>query len=191
VFNAAVTDKDCDPSKEEAKHIASYVPRWGVWLAADVEESKAWEIYRERQKRFASLIGDREPIVRLDKFPAWAGRSATSSPSPTIIAPRSTRYARNSTPPAPLAMCCGIVAVIESGWPPVFDLLRYRQHDPAAVLCPYWIHRASPRTDEEERLWRRAPASRRASGLTLPHGLSIGRPFREVAQCHASVCGRS
>src|ERR1700757_1458374 len=39
VFNAAITDKDCDFSKEEAKHIASYVPRWGVWLAADVSES--------------------------------------------------------------------------------------------------------------------------------------------------------
>jgi hypothetical protein len=58
-------DKDCDPSKQEAKHIASYVPRWGVWLAADLEESKAWAIYHERQKRFASLIGDRELIVLL------------------------------------------------------------------------------------------------------------------------------
>src|ERR1700720_1393893 len=42
VFNATVTDQDCDPSQEEAKHIASYVPRWGVWLAADLEESRAW-----------------------------------------------------------------------------------------------------------------------------------------------------
>jgi murein L,D-transpeptidase YafK len=69
VFNAAITDKDCDFSKEEAKHIASYVPRWGVWLAADVSESKAWAIYRERQKRLASLIGDREPIVLLRQLP--------------------------------------------------------------------------------------------------------------------------
>jgi len=69
VFNPAITDKDCDPSKEEAKHIASYVPRWGVWLAADLEERKAWAIYRERQKRFASLIGDREPIVLLRQIP--------------------------------------------------------------------------------------------------------------------------
>jgi murein L,D-transpeptidase YafK len=69
VFNPATTDKDCDPSKEEAKHIASYVPRWGVWLAADLEESKAWAIYHARQKRFASLIGDREPIVLLRQIP--------------------------------------------------------------------------------------------------------------------------
>ena len=68
VFNPAITDKDC-ARKEEAKHIASYVPRWGVWLAADLEESKAWAIYRERQKRFASLIGDREPIVLLRQIP--------------------------------------------------------------------------------------------------------------------------
>ena len=39
------------------------------WLAADLEESKAWAIYRERQKRFASLIGDREPIVLLRQIP--------------------------------------------------------------------------------------------------------------------------
>jgi murein L,D-transpeptidase YafK len=69
VFNAAITDKNCDLVKEELKHVASYVPRWGVWLAADVEESKAWAIYRERQKRFASLIGDREPIVLLRQIP--------------------------------------------------------------------------------------------------------------------------
>jgi hypothetical protein len=48
---------------------SSYVPRWGVWLAADVSESKAWALYRERQKRLASLIGDREPIVLLRQLP--------------------------------------------------------------------------------------------------------------------------
>jgi murein L,D-transpeptidase YafK len=69
VFNAAITDKDCDPTKEKATHIASHVPRWGVWLAADLEESRAWAIYRERQKRFASLIGNREPIVLLRQIP--------------------------------------------------------------------------------------------------------------------------
>jgi murein L,D-transpeptidase YafK len=69
VFNAAITDKDCDPAKEKATHIASHVPRWGVWLAADLEESRAWAIYRERQKRFASLIGNREPIVLLRQIP--------------------------------------------------------------------------------------------------------------------------
>ncbi|HWX30814.1 MAG TPA: lytic transglycosylase domain-containing protein [Steroidobacteraceae bacterium] len=55
--------------KEEAKRIASYVPRWGVWLAAHLVESKAWAIYREAQKRFASLIGDREPIVLHKQLP--------------------------------------------------------------------------------------------------------------------------
>jgi hypothetical protein len=49
--------------KQEAQQIAAYIPRWGVRLAAHLSESKAWAIYRERQKRFASLIGDREPIV--------------------------------------------------------------------------------------------------------------------------------
>jgi hypothetical protein len=69
VFNAAIADKDCDPSKEEAKHIASYVPRWGVWLAADVSERKAWALYRERLSRLASLIGDREPVVLFRQLP--------------------------------------------------------------------------------------------------------------------------
>jgi murein L,D-transpeptidase YafK len=69
VFNAAITDKDCDPAKEKATHIASHVPRWGVWLAADLEENRAWAIYHERQKRFASLIGNREPIVLLRQIP--------------------------------------------------------------------------------------------------------------------------
>ncbi len=49
--------------KEEAKRIATYIPRWGIWLAAHLVESKAWAMYRDRLKRFASLVGDREPIV--------------------------------------------------------------------------------------------------------------------------------
>lgn len=49
--------------KEEARRIAAYVPRWGVRIAAHLSEDKAWTIYREVQKRYASLIGDREPIV--------------------------------------------------------------------------------------------------------------------------------
>jgi hypothetical protein len=55
--------------KEEAKRIASYVPRWGIQLAAHLLESKAWVIYRERQKRYASLIGDHEPIVLYKQIP--------------------------------------------------------------------------------------------------------------------------
>ena len=49
--------------KHEAQRIASYVPRWGMQLAANWSESKAWATYRRVQKQFAALIGDREPIV--------------------------------------------------------------------------------------------------------------------------------
>jgi Transglycosylase SLT domain len=45
------------------------VPRWGVWLAANLSESKAWALYRERLRRFASLIGDREPVVLFRQLP--------------------------------------------------------------------------------------------------------------------------
>jgi len=55
--------------KEEAKRIASYVPRWGIQLASHLLESKAWAIYRERQKRYASLIGDYEPVVLYKQIP--------------------------------------------------------------------------------------------------------------------------
>ena len=49
--------------KAEAQRIAAYVPRWGMQLAASWSESQAWAIYRSLQKRYAGLIGDREPIV--------------------------------------------------------------------------------------------------------------------------------
>jgi hypothetical protein len=55
--------------RAEEKHIASHVPRWGVWLAADLSESRAWALYRERLNRFASLIGDREPVVLFRQLP--------------------------------------------------------------------------------------------------------------------------
>jgi Transglycosylase SLT domain len=45
------------------------VPRWGVWLAANLSESKAWALYRERLWRFASLIGNREPVVLFRQLP--------------------------------------------------------------------------------------------------------------------------
>ena len=51
------------PKQEEVQHIAADIPRWGVWVAAHLLESKAWAMYREREKRFASLIGDRAPVV--------------------------------------------------------------------------------------------------------------------------------
>jgi hypothetical protein len=55
--------------KEQAKRIATYIPRWGIWLAAHPVESKAWAMYRDRLKRFAAFIGDREPIVLQRQLP--------------------------------------------------------------------------------------------------------------------------
>jgi hypothetical protein len=49
--------------KAEAQRTASYVPRWGMQLTANWSESKAWAIYRMVAKKYAGLIGDREPIV--------------------------------------------------------------------------------------------------------------------------------
>jgi len=45
------------------------IPRWGVSVAAHLLESKAWAIYREREKRFASLIGGRAPGVLHRQLP--------------------------------------------------------------------------------------------------------------------------
>jgi Transglycosylase SLT domain len=55
--------------KDEAKRIAAYVPRWGVQVAAHLSETKAWAIYRDLQKRYAPLIGDREPVVLHKQIP--------------------------------------------------------------------------------------------------------------------------
>ena len=55
--------------KQEAQRIAAYVPRWGAQLTANWSESKAWATYRELQKQYASLIGDREPIVLRARLP--------------------------------------------------------------------------------------------------------------------------
>ena len=49
--------------KDEAQRIASYVPRWGMQLTANWSESRAWATYRAIQKKYAALVGDREPIV--------------------------------------------------------------------------------------------------------------------------------
>jgi hypothetical protein len=49
--------------KQEGERIAAYIPRWGIHIAAHSSENMAWAVYRERVKRLASLIGDREPIV--------------------------------------------------------------------------------------------------------------------------------
>jgi hypothetical protein len=61
--------------KEKAQSIAAYVPRWGVEIAAHLSESKAWEIYRDVQKRYTALIGDREPIVLHKQIPGM-GRAS-------------------------------------------------------------------------------------------------------------------
>ncbi len=53
----------------EAKRIAAYVPHWGAQLTASLSEGGAWAIYRTLQKRYAALIGDREPIVLHGRIP--------------------------------------------------------------------------------------------------------------------------
>ena len=55
--------------KEQARHIAAYIPRWGVEIAAHLTEAGAWKIYRDVQKRYAAVIGDREPIVLHKQIP--------------------------------------------------------------------------------------------------------------------------
>jgi hypothetical protein len=55
--------------KEEQKRIAGYVPRWGAQLTANWSEARAWATYRSLQKQYASLIGDREPIVLRGRLP--------------------------------------------------------------------------------------------------------------------------
>jgi Transglycosylase SLT domain len=59
--------------KQERQRAARYIPRWGIHLAAHLSESTAWAIYRDRMKRFASLIGDREPIVLHKVIPGMGG----------------------------------------------------------------------------------------------------------------------
>jgi hypothetical protein len=49
--------------KAGQQRIATYVPRWGMQLTAGFTESEAWALYRSIQKRYATLIGDREPIM--------------------------------------------------------------------------------------------------------------------------------
>jgi Transglycosylase SLT domain len=53
----------------QARSIAGYVPRWGAQLTANWSERRAWATYRALQKKYASLIGDREPIVLHRRLP--------------------------------------------------------------------------------------------------------------------------
>lgn len=54
---------------QEAHRIAAHVPKWGVQLTANWSESRAWATYRMLQKKYAALIGDREPIVLRARLP--------------------------------------------------------------------------------------------------------------------------
>jgi len=54
---------------KDAQRIATYVPPWGAQFAADMSESVAWATYRRVQKRFAALIGNREPMVLRGRLP--------------------------------------------------------------------------------------------------------------------------
>ena len=92
--------------KQEAQQIAAYfhTARWGVRLGSPISigEPQAWEIYRERQKRFASLIGDRaaDRALGLTPLPGMGRAISATSPSrsPTIIAPRFWTGYRQETP---------------------------------------------------------------------------------------------
>jgi soluble lytic murein transglycosylase-like protein len=63
--------------KEKAQQIAAYVPRWGAQLTSNWSESRAWETYRMLQRQYASLIGDREPIVLRGRLPGMGSVSRT------------------------------------------------------------------------------------------------------------------
>jgi hypothetical protein len=58
-----------EPQEVKSPAEAAHIPRWGVWLASDVSESMAWTLYRKRARQFASLIGDREPVVLFRQLP--------------------------------------------------------------------------------------------------------------------------
>jgi hypothetical protein len=74
--------------KEEAKRIATYIARWGIWLAAHLVESKAWAMYRDR------LTTASRSFCK-GNCPAWARQGGTSSPSRMMIVDRWTSCARN------------------------------------------------------------------------------------------------
>jgi soluble lytic murein transglycosylase-like protein len=63
--------------KEKAHQIATYVPRWGAQLTSNWSESRAWETYRTLQRQYASLIGDREPIVLHARLPGMGAMART------------------------------------------------------------------------------------------------------------------
>jgi hypothetical protein len=58
-----------EPKEVKSPGETSHTPRWSVWLAADVSDSMAWTLYHERARQFASLIGDRKPVVLFRTLP--------------------------------------------------------------------------------------------------------------------------
>jgi hypothetical protein len=63
--------------KAQAQRIAAYVPRWGAQLTSNWSEGRAWATYRALQKTYASLIGDREPIVLRARLPGMGAATRT------------------------------------------------------------------------------------------------------------------
>jgi hypothetical protein len=63
--------------RAQAQRIVTYVPRWGAQLTSNWSESRAWATYRSLQKQYASLIGDREPIVLRARLPGMGAMART------------------------------------------------------------------------------------------------------------------
>ncbi len=63
--------------KDKAQQIAAHVPRWGAQLTSNWSENQAWQTYRMLQKHYASLIGDREPIVLRARLPGMGAAART------------------------------------------------------------------------------------------------------------------
>jgi hypothetical protein len=63
--------------KDKAQQIAAHIPRWGAQLTSNWSESLAWQTYRTLQKHYASLIGDREPIVLHGRLPGMGAAART------------------------------------------------------------------------------------------------------------------
>ena len=108
----------------ERQRIAAYIPRWGIQLAAHLYESTAWAIYRDGLKRFASVIGDREPIVLHKEIPGMG---------------RAKRYIITIADDhrAPLDKLCRKLVAADA----TCDVMRnpIAQEPIITQLCPAWI----------------------------------------------------
>lgn len=51
------------PPKPEQQRVDVYTPRWGMQITAGFTEDQAWALYRPIEKRYAALIGGRQPIL--------------------------------------------------------------------------------------------------------------------------------